>query len=131
MRPAADGGAFGGQPLSSSAFGGDTINTGPIYAQLPDSDVRAFAASTKRLAEMSEDVRTMYFCHFCRYSADPGLLNEIADGFAVVAADEVTWRRNRDCIGFPVKEARFARFSIFVADDESVDHTPLLSGSPS
>ena len=27
-------------------FGGDTINTGPIYAQLEDSDVAAFARST-------------------------------------------------------------------------------------
>jgi glyoxylase-like metal-dependent hydrolase (beta-lactamase superfamily II) len=115
---------------SGVLFGGDTINTGPIYAQLPDSDVRAFATSTKRLADMSEEVRSMYFCHFCRYSADPGLLKEIANGFAAVAADEVTWRRNRDCIGFPVKEARFPRFSIFVADDDSIEHTPLLSGSP-
>jgi hypothetical protein len=96
----------------------------------PTRTVSAFAASTQRLADMSEDMRSMYFCHFCRYSADPGLLKEIANGFAAVAADEVTWRRNRDCIGFPVKEARFARFSIFVADVESVEHTPLLSGSP-
>lgn len=112
-------------------FGGDTVNTGPIYAQLPDSDVASFAASTKRLADMSSEVRAMYFCHFCRYSADPGLLQEIADGFAAVMAGDTTWRRSRDLLGFPVKEARFARFSIFVVDDESYEHAPLLSGPSS
>ena len=33
---------------SGALFGGDTINTGPIYAQLQDSDLPAFARSTRR-----------------------------------------------------------------------------------
>ena len=38
--------------LSGILFGGDTINTGPIYAQFHDSDVATFAASTARLVEL-------------------------------------------------------------------------------
>jgi hypothetical protein len=73
---------------------------------------------------MAADVRSLYFCHFCRYTADAALLREIADGFAAVVAGDVAWQRNRDCIGFPVREARFARFSIFVADDGANGRTP-------
>jgi glyoxylase-like metal-dependent hydrolase (beta-lactamase superfamily II) len=40
-------------------FGGDTYNTGAIYAQLPDSDLEAFARSTGRVAAMAHDVRTV------------------------------------------------------------------------
>ena len=35
---------------------GDTINTGPIYAQAPEADLAAFAASTARLADLADDV---------------------------------------------------------------------------
>src|ERR1700712_3553026 len=38
-------------------FGGDTLNTGPIYAQMPDSDVTAFAHSTARLADLHSEIR--------------------------------------------------------------------------
>src|SRR6202171_2924038 len=47
-------------------FGGDTINTGPIYAQLEDSDLEKFASSTARLAEMSGNYRRVFVCHFLR-----------------------------------------------------------------
>lgn len=111
-------------------FGGDTINTGPIYSQLPDSDVPAFAASTQRVAEEAGAVRVVYMPHFARYASDGALLGEIADGFATVQAGQVTWRPSRDCLGFPVKEACFRRFSIFVAGDEA-EASPFLSGGTS
>jgi glyoxylase-like metal-dependent hydrolase (beta-lactamase superfamily II) len=109
-------------------FGGDTINTGPIYAQLPDSDVAAFAKSTGSLVETASAVRVVYVPHFTRYAVDPRLVAEIADGFAAVVGGDVEWQRNTDCIGYPVKEAVFARFSIFVADEEAEESTPLLVG---
>jgi len=108
-------------------FGGDTINTGPIYAQLEDSDVKAFALSTRRLAEEVGDVRVVYVPHFTRYAPDATRTGEIAEGFEAVVAGDVTWRPAKDCLGFDVREACFARFSIFVASDEG---EPLrLSGA--
>jgi glyoxylase-like metal-dependent hydrolase (beta-lactamase superfamily II) len=111
-------------------FGGDTINTGPIYSQLPDSDISLFASSTRRLArELEGSLRVVYVPHFVRYAADPPLLGEIADGFEAVVAGNVRWHRSYDCVGFSVKEARFGRFSIFVPDEEAEEATPLLSAS--
>jgi glyoxylase-like metal-dependent hydrolase (beta-lactamase superfamily II) len=96
-------------------FGGDTINTGPIYAQAADSDVEAFARSTRRLAELAGSVRVIYVPHFTRYAVDPLFLAEVADGFERLAAGEVALHPNRDYLGYPVREASFERFSIFVA----------------
>jgi glyoxylase-like metal-dependent hydrolase (beta-lactamase superfamily II) len=96
-------------------FGGDTINTGPIYAQLGDSDVEAFAKSTRRLAELASSVRVVYVQHFVRYAVDPRFLVEVADGFERVAAGEAPLHPAEDYVGYPVREASFDRFSIFVA----------------
>jgi glyoxylase-like metal-dependent hydrolase (beta-lactamase superfamily II) len=109
-------------------FGGDTINTGPIYSQLPDSDVPAFAASTRRVADEAGGVRMIYMPHFVRYAADAALLPEIAEGFAAVQAGQVTWRPSRDCLGFPVQEALFRRFSIFVAGADAAE-SPFSGGA--
>lgn len=97
-------------------FGGDTLNTGPIYAQLEDSDVAAFAASTRRLAdEVADSVRRVFVCHFMRVDDGPRLVREIADGFARIADGTAPFRDNRDCLDYPVREACFERFSVFVA----------------
>jgi glyoxylase-like metal-dependent hydrolase (beta-lactamase superfamily II) len=96
-------------------FGGDTINTGPIYAQAADSDVEAFARSARRLAELADSVRVVYVPHFTRYAVDPLFLAEVADGFERLAAGEATLHPNQDYLGYPVQEASFERFSIFVA----------------
>jgi glyoxylase-like metal-dependent hydrolase (beta-lactamase superfamily II) len=95
-------------------FGGDTINTGPIYAQLPDSDIKAFAKSTRRLAELADSVRVIYVAHFARYAADSHFLAEVANGFDRLVAGEVALRQATDCIGDPVQEVCFERFSIFI-----------------
>ncbi|MHB1434279.1 MAG: MBL fold metallo-hydrolase [Streptosporangiaceae bacterium] len=96
-------------------FGGDTINTGPIYAQLGDSDVAAFAKSARRLAELAGSVRVVYVPHFVRYAVDPGFLTEVADGFERLVSGEAELHPAADYLGYPVREASFARFSIFVA----------------
>ena len=96
-------------------FGGDTINTGPIYAQGADSDVEAFARSARRLAGLADSVRVIYVPHFTRYAVDPLFLGEVADGFERLAAGEAALHPSQDYLGYPVQEASFERFSIFVA----------------
>ena len=96
-------------------FGGDTINTGPIYAQLADSNVEAFVKSTRRLADLASSVRVVYVPHFVRYAVDPLFLTEVADGFERLAAGDVPLHPAKDYIGYPVQEASFDRFSIFIA----------------
>lgn len=96
-------------------FGGDTINTGPVYAQLEDSDLEKFADSTARLAQMRDDLRRVFVCHYMRLENEPSLLTEMADGFRRLLAGDVELRDNVDCLNYPVKEACFDHFSIFVA----------------
>ena len=96
-------------------FGGDTINTGPVYAQFPDSDVGAFAASTRRLTKIASEVRVVYVAHFSRYATDSAIISETADGFRAVLEENVDWSHTRDMLGTVVREARFARFSILCA----------------
>jgi glyoxylase-like metal-dependent hydrolase (beta-lactamase superfamily II) len=98
-------------------FGGDTINTGPIYAQLEDSDVASFARSTARLAELGDAVARVFVCHFMRVDNPPGLLREIAEGFARLIEGSAPFRENADCLGYPVREACFEHFSVFVAGE--------------
>jgi glyoxylase-like metal-dependent hydrolase (beta-lactamase superfamily II) len=95
-------------------FGGDTINTGPIYAQLPDSDVHSFAASTRRLAELADSVRVVYVAHFARYAVDPQFLTEVANGFDRLVNGEVVLQAAAGHADNAVREARFGRFSILI-----------------
>ncbi len=99
-------------------FGGDTINTGPIYSQLEDSNVDDFARSTARLAEMANAVQRVFVCHFLRVENHPALLREIAEGFQQLQAGNVFFRDNVDCLNYPVREACFDHFSIFVPAGE-------------
>jgi glyoxylase-like metal-dependent hydrolase (beta-lactamase superfamily II) len=99
-------------------FGGDTINTGPIYAQLEDSDLAAFARSTRRLADLGDAVSRVFVCHFLRVDNSPALLAEIADGFQRLAEGTAPFRTNADCLGYPVREACFEHFSVFVPGSE-------------
>ncbi len=98
-------------------FGGDTINTGPIYAQLEDSDIEAFAQSTRRLAGLGDAVDRVFVCHFMRVDNSPGLLAEIAEGFAKLLDGSTAFRDSSDCLGYQVREACFDHFSIFVAGE--------------
>jgi len=99
-------------------FGGDTINTGPIYAHLEDSNLAHFTTSTARLAEMASGYRRVFVCHFLRYDEPAALVKEIAAGFKELVAGEAFIRDNVDCFNFPVKEACFERFSIFIPAGE-------------
>ncbi len=98
-------------------FGGDTYNSGPIYAHMPDSDLEAFARSTARVAGLADGIRTVYMAHFTRYAENGAFVREVADGFAAIRAGEVEWRDATDDLGHPVRLARFARFGVFAAPD--------------
>jgi glyoxylase-like metal-dependent hydrolase (beta-lactamase superfamily II) len=99
-------------------FGGDTINTGPIYAHLEESDLEKFAGSTARLADMATAYRRVFVCHFLRYDEPAVLVREIAAGFKSLLAGDVFFRDSFDCFNYPVKEACFEHFSIFVPAGE-------------
>jgi glyoxylase-like metal-dependent hydrolase (beta-lactamase superfamily II) len=98
---------------SGTLFGGDTINTGPVYAQGHDSNITDFQRSCRRLAEISSDVARVGVAHFGRTVIDAGILAEHAEGFDRVVDGTATWRVGRDYSG-DVAEALFDRFSIFV-----------------
>jgi glyoxylase-like metal-dependent hydrolase (beta-lactamase superfamily II) len=95
-------------------FGGDTINTGPIYAQLAESDLEAFALSTSKLAAIADQVSMVAVHHFGRVIADRFLLGEVADGFARLLEGGGDFRPARDCLDRPVLEAKFGRFSVLL-----------------
>jgi len=95
-------------------FGGDTVNTGPVYAHTDDANVETFAASLARLSEMRDDLRRVFVCHYLRLENEPALLPEMADGFRRILAGDVELRDNVDCFMVPVKEACFDHFSVFV-----------------
>lgn len=100
-------------------FGGDTVNTGPTYAQAPEADLPAFAASTARLAEL--DVHLVLMAHFGRAVAEGAYLREVADAFARLLAggvDGAVLRPARDCDDDPVREAVFDACSIYVPAED-------------
>jgi glyoxylase-like metal-dependent hydrolase (beta-lactamase superfamily II) len=96
-------------------FGGDTVNTGPIYAQLEDSDIEAFARSTARLAELSRSVRRVFVCHFMRLENESTLLREVAEGFDKIVNGSALYRDSFDSFQYPVREACFDNFSVYIA----------------
>jgi glyoxylase-like metal-dependent hydrolase (beta-lactamase superfamily II) len=98
-------------------FGGDTINTGPIYAQLEDSDVEAFARSTARLAQLADSVRRVFVCHFMRLENEPVLLREVAEGFDRIVNGSALYRDSVDSFQYPVREACFDNFSVYLAGE--------------
>jgi glyoxylase-like metal-dependent hydrolase (beta-lactamase superfamily II) len=95
-------------------FGGDTYNTGPIYAHLPDSDVDAFARSTARVAELADGVAFVYVAHFSRYAEIGAFLHEVAAGFAEIVAGEASFEEIHNDEG--ARLARFSRFGVLVAN---------------
>ncbi|MEA2210657.1 MAG: hypothetical protein QOF83_605 [Solirubrobacteraceae bacterium] len=95
-------------------FAGDTINTGPIYAQLPDSDLKAFTASTRRLAELAPELRRVFVHHFGRVEVEPAFLPAVAHAFDELRAGEPSSVAAKDCLGRAVREFLFGSFSILL-----------------
>jgi glyoxylase-like metal-dependent hydrolase (beta-lactamase superfamily II) len=95
-------------------FAADAISTGPIYAQLPDSDLDAFAASTRRLADLVPELRSVLVHHFGRVAVEPAFLSSVAEAFETLPAGDVRSTAAKDCLGHDVREVRFAGFSILL-----------------
>jgi glyoxylase-like metal-dependent hydrolase (beta-lactamase superfamily II) len=98
-------------------FSGDTVDTGPIYAQFDSSDIDAFTASTRRLTdEVGRKIDTILSAHGARYHSYPELLARVADAFLRVQAGDVEFTDSQDCFQTPVRQASFNDFSIVVAN---------------
>ncbi|HEX3824823.1 MAG TPA: MBL fold metallo-hydrolase [Mycobacteriales bacterium] len=95
-------------------FTGDTIDTGPIYAQFEDSNVDEFVASTEKLMAYSDMVDVLLSAHGARYQSYPELISRVHAAFVLVSAGQATLFDTQDCFGTAAKEARFNDFSIIV-----------------
>jgi len=95
-------------------FGGDTVNTGPMYAHQVDSNVDDFAASTAGLAELATSVRTVYVAHYSRYATDGRYLVELANGFADIVEGRATIREIIDAYGEKIRLAVFPTVSMYL-----------------
>ena len=99
-------------------FTGDTVLTGANLAQFNEADLAAYAASTRRLADMAGDVSLVVPHHYGRTTIDPAFLTEVADGMEEVAAGEATLVPSIDLFSNRVLAATYDRFSILVADPD-------------
>jgi glyoxylase-like metal-dependent hydrolase (beta-lactamase superfamily II) len=106
-------------------FGGDTYNTGAIYAHLPESDLEAFASSTARVATMEDNIRSVYMAHVARYAEHGSFLREVADGFAAILAGDVSWEEGVE-EGHPFKACWFARFGVY-ARPEAIERLATVT----
>jgi glyoxylase-like metal-dependent hydrolase (beta-lactamase superfamily II) len=95
-------------------FTGDTIDTGPIYAQYEDSSLDSFVTSTRKLTSYIDDVDVLLSAHGARYQSYPELILRVADAFTEVTTGDVEYFDTQDCFGTAAKEARFNDFSILV-----------------
>ena len=100
--------------LARVLFTGDTIDTGPIYAQYEDSSIDDFTKSTRRLCEFADQVDVLFSAHGARYQSYPELIVRLADAFEAVQNGGLEYFDTQDCFGTPSKEARFNDFSILV-----------------
>jgi len=107
----------------SLLFTGDTVLTGANLAQFNEADIGTYAASTRRLADIADDVSLVVPHHYGRTTIDSGFLVEVANGMEEVAAGEATLVPAIDLFDNEVLAAMYDRFSILVADP---DQAPLL-----
>jgi glyoxylase-like metal-dependent hydrolase (beta-lactamase superfamily II) len=96
-------------------FGGDTVNTGPVYVQDPvESSIPLLRASLARLAARADRYRRVLCCHFMRTAVPPSYLQQQVDALDALLAGEVVLGTAVDCVGETVAEAVFDGFSFLV-----------------
>ncbi|MCW3013927.1 MAG: Zn-dependent hydrolase [Solirubrobacterales bacterium] len=95
-------------------FGGDTVNTGPVYVQNPDSSVPQLRASLALLAARSQDWRRVFCSHFMRTAVPPSYLHAQVAALDELLAGTVARTPAVDCVGTAVDEASFDGFSFFL-----------------
>lgn len=97
-------------------IGGDTVNTGPVYTQLPASDIVAQRDSLARLAAEGGRWDRVVCSHFLRTEVTPGYLGRQVEALDALLAGEMTLGSARDCVGTRVAEARFDGFSFLLPE---------------
>ena len=95
-------------------FGGDTVNTGPVYVQNEDSSVPQLRASLARLADRADTSTRVFGCHFLRTEVPPSHLVAQVSALDELLAGGVALTPAVDCVGTAVEEASFDGFSFFV-----------------
>lgn len=99
-------------------FTGDTVNSGVLYAHLLESDVEAFAASTRRLAPLADHVRMVCMAHHLRSIAEGPFLAEVAEAFRAITSGDLRAERAEDPFGEPALLARHDRVAVFLPDPD-------------
>jgi glyoxylase-like metal-dependent hydrolase (beta-lactamase superfamily II) len=105
-------------------FGGDTVNTGPVYVQNEDSSLPQLRASLARLVARSAAYTRVFCCHFMRTAVPPSYLQTQVDALDLLLAGGVPRTPAVDCVGTAVDEAAFDGFSFFVPTGWAPPATP-------
>jgi glyoxylase-like metal-dependent hydrolase (beta-lactamase superfamily II) len=101
-------------------FAGDAVNSGPILVDDPSADLEDFARSTRRLADdIASGIRVVYMAHGARFSAEPGYLREVADGFEAVLDGSAPLHREGGAELGSARVARFGRFAVVLPADDA------------
>lgn len=95
-------------------FGGDTVNTGPVYAQLADSHVATLRASLAGLAADAGNWDRIFCSHFMRTEVAPAYLVRQVAALTSLLDGEAPLRPAVDCLGEAVQEASFDGFSVLL-----------------
>lgn len=103
-------------PDAGLLIGGDTVNTGPVYVQNPDSSVTDLRVSLARLAARADAgaYRQVLCAHFLRTAVEPAYLQVQVDALDLLLAGEVERTPATDCVGTAVDEASFDGFSFLL-----------------
>lgn len=100
-------------------FSGDTIDTGPMYAHLPGSDLATYAATARRLAaDMAGTVDDILCAHGARYRTYPSMLSQVADAFDEILSGGGEFEYSHDCFLDPVRQAIYDDFAIVLPSGE-------------
>lgn len=87
-------------------FAGDTLYPGPLYAQLPESNLKDYLTSLGKLAQVTDE-KTIFFPGHNATIANKKLLSAAQAAFKDVTGDLIRGRPGKG-----VKEYKFAGFSI-------------------
>jgi glyoxylase-like metal-dependent hydrolase (beta-lactamase superfamily II) len=98
---------------SGLLFAGDTLITGDFWAHTPDTEIEAFAATLRKLAdELAGQLTAIYPAHTLRYRAGPGFLQAAADAFEAIADGSSTGMPGTDLLKRPASRHEFAEFAV-------------------
>ncbi|MDH6484343.1 MBL fold metallo-hydrolase [Streptomyces sp. SAI-127] len=101
------------EPETGLLLAGDTLISGTFFAHVPGADVTAFAASTRRLAELP--VATALLGHNLRHRESADFVGRVAEAFAAVRDGRTRPYASTDMFGVPVRRHDFDGFAVLTA----------------